>query len=70
MSAKSEVLDALNKMPPESDFDDILYQVYVMREINEGLAAVREGRVVSQEEAKRRYQEWRKSYGQTPRSAT
>jgi predicted transcriptional regulator len=66
MNAIAEVQSALAEMPPESTFDDIMYKVYVLREIEKGLAASRAGDVISQEEAKRRFEEWRMSRGLAP----
>jgi len=42
----------------DATFEDIQYQIYVREKIERGLQDVAEGRVVSQEEAERRMQEW------------
>jgi predicted transcriptional regulator len=43
------------ELPDRVTWDDRMYELYVRRKIAEGVKAADEGRVVSQEEVKRRF---------------
>lgn len=43
------------ELPDGASRDDLMYELYVRRKIAEGVKAADEGRVVSQEEVKRRF---------------
>jgi hypothetical protein len=51
---KEEVRKMLDQIPDDASFEDIQYHIYVREKIERGLADVREGRVLSQEEVERR----------------
>lgn len=57
-SAKQEVLKIVESLPDEATFEDIQYHIYVRQKIEKGLADVREGRVVDEDEADRRMARW------------
>jgi len=57
-SAKEEVRKLLEQIPDNASFEDIQYHIYVREKIERGLDDVREGRVVSEEEAERRMRQW------------
>jgi len=57
-TAKDAVRQILDKMPEDSSFDDIMYHIYVQEKIRRGLDEVREGNVLSQEEAEKRLSKW------------
>ena len=57
-TAKDEVRDILEQLPEEASLEDIQYHIYVRQKIQTGLDAVREGRVLSQEEVERRMNRW------------
>jgi predicted transcriptional regulator len=63
--AKEAVLKAVESLPDDSaeTESEILYRLYVRAKIAEGLKDLDEGRVVSEEEADRRIDEWLASYG-------
>jgi len=44
--------------PDDATFEDIQYHIYVREKIERGLKDVREGRVLTQEEAERRLSKW------------
>jgi predicted transcriptional regulator len=58
MSAKEAVLDIVSKMPDEATLSDIMYELYVRHEIEEGLRDIDEGRTISHEEAMKRLERW------------
>ena len=51
--SKQEVLNVINTMPDDVSFEDVLYELYVMSNIQAGLEDIREGRVHSHEEVRR-----------------
>jgi predicted transcriptional regulator len=66
-SVKEEVLLMIQQLPDDCTLEDIKYQLYLRSKVAEGLKAIEEGRVVSNEEARRRMAEWLKSTGPSPR---
>ena len=57
-TAKEEVLELLEQLPEDASLEDIQYHIYVRQKIQRGLDAVREGKVINQEEAERRMGQW------------
>lgn len=57
-TAKEEVKRLLDSLPDDVSYEDIQYQIYVRLKIAEGLEAIDEGRVLSQEEVERRMGRW------------
>lgn len=53
-SIKTEAQRMVDQLPADATWDDLLYQVYVRQSIEAGLEDVREGRVISTEELRRR----------------
>jgi predicted transcriptional regulator len=58
-SAKKVVLDLVKKLPEDSTFEDIQYQVYVRQKIQRSLEAAEQGRTKSHDEVKKRLAKWR-----------
>jgi predicted transcriptional regulator len=63
--AKADALKVIESLPDDCTWEDIKYRVYVHDAIEQGLADVEAGRVVSADEAKRRIAEWLASPGPT-----
>ena len=55
---KEEVRRLLETMPEDATYEDIQYHIYVRQAVENGLAAVERGEVISQEEAERRMSKW------------
>ncbi|HXG29989.1 MAG TPA: hypothetical protein VNJ47_14205 [Nevskiales bacterium] len=53
-TAKEAAREVLERLPEKVSWNELMYRLYVKQKIEEGLKAVREGRVVSHAEAKRR----------------
>ena len=53
--SKQEVLNVINAMPDNVSFDDVLYNLYMMNNIQAGLSDIKEGKTVSHEEVKRMF---------------
>ena len=56
--AKQEALEAIGKLPDDTDMDEIMYRLYVLDRIRKGQEAVEQGRTVSSEELKREIDSW------------
>jgi len=48
----------LERLADDSSFEDIQYHIYVREKIEKGLKDVKEGRLISQEEAEKRMSRW------------
>jgi len=53
---KKEVENLLKDLPEDANWDDVMYKIYVRQSIEQGLRDSEEGRVISHEEIKKRYQ--------------
>lgn len=58
ISAKDEVRALLEKLPNDASLNDIQYHIYVRQKIESGLAAIKEGRVIPQQEIEKRMARW------------
>ncbi len=59
MSAVKEIVEEiLEQLPDDTTLEEVQYQLFVRQKIEQGLADVDAGKVVSHEEAKRRMQKW------------
>lgn len=57
-TSKQEVLELVQGLPEEASLEDIQYHLYVLQKVRKGLEDVEKGRVVSQEEMKKRFEKW------------
>lgn len=57
-TAKEEVIEMLRRLPDDLTYQDILYHVYVLEQVKEGLESVRTGPHYTQEEMEARSKEW------------
>lgn len=57
-SAKETVRQILDELPDSASLEDIQYHIYVREKVERGLRDVEAGRVVDQDEAKRRMAKW------------
>ncbi len=55
---KEAVIRLVQSLPDDCTLDDIHYHLYVREKVEGGLRAIEEGKVVSEEEADRRIEEW------------
>jgi len=63
---KDEAIRLIQSLPEDCSIEDIQYYLYVQQKVEHGLAAIKAGRFVSQEEVERRVAEWVKSTGPSP----
>ena len=52
---REEAKKILDTLPDEASWDDVMYEMYVRKKIDEGIKAADEGRVVSHEEVRKRF---------------
>ena len=52
MTAKEQAIDAIRKLPDSVNLDEIMAQLYFRQKVERGLRDLKEGRVVSHEDAK------------------
>jgi predicted transcriptional regulator len=57
-SAKQEALEAIEQLPDNVAFDEILYRLYVLNKVRQGLEDVDAGRVVSSEALAAEIEQW------------
>ena len=58
ISGKEHVQKILDDLPDDSSFEEVLREIAFERMIERGLADADAGRVISNEEMKRRIEEW------------
>ena len=56
--AKQEALEAIRKLPDDTDMDEIMYRLYVLDKIRKGQETVEQNRTVTSEELKRKIDSW------------
>ncbi len=54
MIAKKQIQEVIERMPDEIDVEDLMYELYVIDKIEAGRKDVREGKIISHEQAKKR----------------
>ena len=57
-TVKQIVLEAVHRLPEEADFHDIAEEIAFLSAVREGENDLREGKVVSNDEMKRRLDSW------------
>jgi predicted transcriptional regulator len=58
-TAKEQVQKILEVLPDNASLEDIQYHIYVRQKVEQGLADIEAGRVITHEEAMRRLDQWR-----------
>ena len=57
-TAKEQVQQILGMLPEDASLEDIQYHIYVRQKIEQGLADVEAGRVISHTEVQQRLAKW------------
>ena len=57
-TAKQETLETINKLPDNTDIDEIMYRLYVLDKIKKGRESATRGETISSEELKREIDSW------------
>lgn len=54
-TVKEAARKLIEELPDEATWDDLMYEIYVVQKIEEGMRAADEGRVLSHEEVRQRF---------------
>jgi len=57
-NSKQDALDAIQQLPDNVALDEIVYRLYVLNKINQGMQEVEDGKGISQEELAREIEQW------------
>ena len=57
-AAKQEALDAIARLPDDTDMDEIMYRLYVLDKIRKSREAAEQGRTTSHADLKREMETW------------
>lgn len=57
-SPKQEALDAIERLPDDVPFEEIVYRLYVLGKVQQGLTDIDTGRTVPTEELTRGIEAW------------
>ena len=57
-SAKQDAIHAIERLPDDVPFDEIVYRLYVLNKVQQGLQDIDVGRTVSSEELTREIEAW------------
>lgn len=57
-TAKQEAIEAIEQLPDDVAFDEILYRLRVLHKIREGMQYVEAGRGISSEDLAREIEQW------------
>ena len=55
---KEKVLETVRNLPDEFTLDELLERLFILEIIEKGMQQVREGQVVSSEDARKRFEKW------------
>ena len=55
---KQEAIDAISKMPEQTNMDEIMYRLYVIDKIKKGREAASRGDVTSIDELRKEIEQW------------
>lgn len=53
-SAKKQARELIDQLPEDATWDEVAYKIYVRRSIEKGLKAADEGRMLTEEEVRKR----------------
>ena len=70
LTVKQQVLDVVSALPDDCTMEDIRYNLYLRRKVEEGILAGDQGEVFTTEQAIDEVRKWRRSFGQDPPSKT
>ena len=58
LAVKKEAIDIIKKLPDDCSYEDIQYHFYVIQKIKSGINSAKNGKTVSNKEAKKRMERW------------
>ena len=57
---KQQILDAVQNLPDEFSIDELMERLLIIDVIEKGMQEVKEGKVVSSQKARKRFEKWLK----------
>ena len=60
LKTKESVIELLNKLPEDSNYKDIIAEIYFKKQVEEGIQQLDNGEFLSHEEVKKRMEKWLK----------
>lgn len=57
-TAKQEAIEAITRLPDSVNFDEILYRLYVLNKIHQGMQDANEGKGISSDELMHEIEQW------------
>lgn len=57
-TAKQDAIEAIERLPDNVDFDEIVYRLYVRHKVRQGMQDVEAGRGISSDELPREIEQW------------
>jgi predicted transcriptional regulator len=57
-AVKQQALEAIARLPDDTDMDENMYRLYVLDKIRKGREAAEQGRTISHEDLKREIETW------------
>lgn len=57
-TAKQEALEAIQRLPDNVGFEEIVYRLYVLNKIHQGMEDIEAGRTITHEELVREIEQW------------
>lgn len=57
-TAKQQALDVITHLPDSVDFDEIVYRLYVLNKVRQGLQDIEEGRSIPSEVLGQEIEQW------------
>jgi hypothetical protein len=57
-SAKQDALNAIQQLPDNVDYEEIMYRLYVLEQVRKGREDVANGRVISAEALRQEIKSW------------
>jgi hypothetical protein len=70
LTIKQQILDVVNSLPDDCTMEDIRYNLYLRRKVEDGIRAAEAGEVFTTEQAIDEVRKWRRLSGQNPPSTT
>jgi len=55
---KQEVINAISSLPDNASIEDIMYHLYVIDKIKNGLSSIEKGEILSLDELKKEIETW------------
>ena len=58
MTLKQEVINVISKLPEDVDFEEMMYEMYVLEKIIKGKQAIKDGKFTSNSDLKKEVETW------------